>query len=87
MANKKGIKKKIDDPLEVKTIGEDLDLCTKNAKKVGHYMKEDVTIHSLGKGKAKRYFFRLASDPREVSEYSKIEAIKKHRTGAMPTLC
>ena len=73
MANKKGIKKKIDDPLEGKTIGEDLDLCTKNARKVGHYMKEDVTIFSFGKGKAKRYFFRLASDPREVSEYFKSE--------------
>ena len=75
MANKKGIKKKIkiNDPLEGKTISEDLDLCTKNAKKASHYMKEDVIIYSFGKGKAKRYFFRLASDPREVSEYFKSE--------------
>ena len=59
------------DPLEGKRISEDLDLCIKNARLVGQFMKEGVTIYSFGKGKAITYFFRLENDPREVYEYFK----------------
>tara|TARA_R100001132_G_C3238486_1_gene70204 strand:+ start:418 stop:771 length:354 start_codon:yes stop_codon:yes gene_type:complete len=88
MANRKGVKKmcrlakqkgfsksnrvKVD-PLEGKQISEDLDLCIKNARLVGQYMKEGVTIYSFGKGKAITYFFRLENDPRETCEYFKKE--------------
>ena len=61
------------DPLEGKRISEDLDLCIKNARLVGQYLKEGVTIYSFGKGKAITYFFRLENDPREVYEYFKKE--------------
>ena len=61
------------DKTDIEPISENYKLCCVNARQLGWYMDESVTVYSLGKGKAKRYSFRLENDPREVSEYMKVE--------------
>ena len=57
------------DSADIDTIGTDRHLCEANAYAVARWMGESATIYSLGKEKAKRFFFRLKGDPREVSEH------------------
>ena len=57
------------DSADINTIGTDYHLCLANALAAVQWMKERATIYSLGQGKAKRYFFRLSGDQREVNEF------------------
>ena len=67
------------DKTDIEPISENYKLCCVNARQVGWYMGESVTVYSLGKGKAKRYSFRLENDPREVSEWMKVEKVFPNR--------
>ena len=51
------------DSADINTIGTDYHLCLANAWAAVQW------IYSLGQGKAKRYFFRLSGDQREVNEF------------------
>ena len=55
-----------------RTIGLDFGLCQANAYNASKYMKEPVTVYAIGRGKAKRYFFRLDNDTRGVDDMWRI---------------
>jgi len=48
------------------TINNDYKLCLANAINTSKWLKEQVTVYSIGEGKKKQFFFRLKGDPREV---------------------